>query len=158
MRIAWLVLIFSAAGCLAQSPQACPWLSTGSAIEALGGPVGVDSHVDNDRQGTCRFARGTGKEQQSIDVTVGKVDTHPCSAGSAMVIGLGNEAVECKVANSGGTTLEIIAGRVRDIYFLIAMKSPGEREPSSPPARYPGDRDNASVLKRVAEQVVGNLY
>ena len=96
MRPAWLILMLSAGSCFAQTPAVCPWLSVGSAADALGGPVESDLHIESSSQGTCRFLHGSGTEQESIEITIGKIDTHACPAGSAKLVGFGKEAVECK--------------------------------------------------------------
>jgi hypothetical protein len=149
MRTVLLALMLSTGACLAQTPSVCPWLSTGSAADILGGPVEPDLHIDNSSQGSCRFIRGSGTEQGVIEIIIGKADTHACTAGSTKIVGLGNEAVECKKTNAGGHDTDRIAGRVRDVYFVVDV---------SPATMHLRDPANPSALERVAEQVVGNLY
>ncbi|HTW30443.1 MAG TPA: hypothetical protein VMD76_02120 [Candidatus Sulfotelmatobacter sp.] len=159
MRSVCLILMLSAGSCFAQTPVAvCPWLSTGSAAQALGGQVETDFQIESNWQGTCRFTRGSGTDRESIEITIGKVDTHACSAGSAKVVGLGNEAVECKAANPGGLALEVIAGRVRDVHFVVGITNPHRASTTTPAATHRGDPEKVPVLEVVAEQVVGSLY
>lgn len=158
MRAVWLILILSSSGCVAQAPAVCPWLSTGSAAEALGGPVETDLNIENSSQGTCRFTHESGNEQESIEINIGKLDTHPCPADSAKIVGLGNEALECRMTKADGPVLELIAGRVRNIYFVVAIKNPHAKSTANPEAAYRGDPAKVHILELVAEQVVGNLY
>ncbi|HEY2468811.1 MAG TPA: hypothetical protein VGI45_13360 [Terracidiphilus sp.] len=153
-----LILLLSSISCFAQNPVVCPWLSTGSAAEALGGVVELDVHIESSSQGMCRFIHGSGTEQKSIEITIGKVDTHACRAGSNKMIGLGNEAVECDLTSAGNLVLNLIAGRVRDAYFVVAIRNPRGTSADSPGTVGHGDPDRAPILERVAEQVVGNLY
>lgn len=157
MRAVWLIVLLSAGGCFAQTPSVCPWLSAGSAADALGGPVQLDSHVESNWQGTCRFTRGSGPDRQSIEVTIGKIDTHACPLTSTRMVGLGNEAVECKQTTTGNASTSLIAGRVRDVYFLVGIRNLQDVPMAAPPS-HRGDPDHPSVLEVVAEQVVGNLY
>jgi hypothetical protein len=152
-----LILSLSAGSCFAQAPPVCPWLSTGSAADALGGPVRLDLHLEGSSLGTCRFVSGSGSDQAAIQITIVKVDTHACPAGSTRMVGLGNEAVECRRTGAGTPSLATIAGRVRDVYFVIGMSSSHE-DPMASPVLHRGDPDHPSVLELVAEQVVGNLY
>jgi hypothetical protein len=153
----WLVLMLWSGSCVAQAPAVCPWLSTGSAAEALGGAIKTDIHIESNAEGTCRFIRGAGNDQESIEITIGKTDTHACPAGSPKKVGLGNEAVQCKITPTGGPSLEMITGRVRDAYFVVGIRNSHE-DPAASPAMHRGDTEYPSVLDLVAEQVVGNLY
>lgn len=154
MRIVWLILMLYAGTCFAQTTTVCPWFSIGSAATLLGGTVAQDLHIDSNGQGTCRFTR----DQQSIEIRIGKVETHACPGGSTRMIGLGNEAVQCKRTNAAGLEENAIAGRVRDIYFVIGFRDPQTSPAASPTSTQYVDTENVSVVARVAEQVVGNLY
>jgi hypothetical protein len=157
MRAVWLILLLTTASCFAQTPTVCPWLSTGSAAEALGGPVQLDLHLDSSSIGTCRFISGSGADQESIEITIGKIDTHACPSDSTRMAGLGNEAVECKRTSAGSQVTGLIAGRVRDVYFAVGIRNPHE-DPMAAPPMHRGDPEHPPVLELVAEQVVGNLY
>lgn len=156
MRVLLSVLVLSTGVCAAQAPAVCPWFSTGSANSVLGGTVSLTLHVEGNSQGTCRFARTAGGEQQFIEITIGKVNSHACPPGSTKLIALGNEAVQCKVGRE--PNLDVIAGSVRDTYFVVSIGNlPDAATVPTGPSHLP-DPFNASTLERVAEQVVGNLY
>lgn len=154
MRVVWLILMLCAGTCFGETPTVCPWFSIGSAATLLGGTVAQDLHIDSNGQGTCRFTR----DQQSIEIRIGKVETHACPGRSTRMIGLGNEAVQCKLTNAAGQEENAIAGRVRDVYFVISVRDP-QTSPAPPTTstQY-DDPESVSVVARVAEQVVGNLY
>lgn len=158
MRAAVLILVISTAVCAAQTPALCPWFSTGSAETILGGPVALSTHVEGVRQGICRFTRESESGAKSISIVIGKVDTHQCPQGSARLAALGNEAEQCKSQDLQGQRLDVIAGRMRDIYFVVGIGNvPGATTIPPAPAR-PSGPFSASILERITEQVVGNLY
>ena len=124
----------------------------------LGGEVTMVAHASGNAEGSCRFENHSGKVAQTIEVQVGKKDSHPCPTGSKGLQALGNEAAQCTHTNSQGDESDTIAGRVRDVYFVVTMTNVPDaiREPSAD-AR-PSDPFEASSLERVAEQVAGNLF
>ena len=154
MRILFLLSLLASTVCLAQTPTVCPWFSTGSAVVVLGGPVLVTAKADSNSEGTCRFTR----QNQSLEITIGKTDTHPCPQGSARLIALGNEAVECTSANTPNQRMDIIAGRMRDVYFLVEIDNSPSVATAPSSSANPSDQYAPSILERVAEQVVGSLY
>lgn len=158
MRFGLLLSVLSTAVCAAQTPVVCPWLATGSASSVLGGPVELSAHIESNFQGTCRFVRASTGEQQSLEIVVGKADTHACPQGSAKLIALGNEAVQCRSTNAQGQPLDRIAGRLRDVYFVVSIGNVSDAAtiPSEP--KHLPDPYRASLLERLAEQVIGNLY
>jgi hypothetical protein len=159
MRMAvWLGLILWSGSCFAQPAATCPWLSTGSAAEALGGALETDVQIENSTQGTCRFIRGSGNDQESIEISIGKIDTHVCPPASPKKVGLGNEAVQCRMAPAGRPALEMITGRVRDVYFVVGIRNAHEYPSPSWETMHRGDPEPSPVLDLIAEQVVGNLY
>jgi hypothetical protein len=156
--IVFLLILASASVAPAQSTVACPWLTSGSAAKALGGDVTMTAHASENGEGSCEFVRQVGPVMEKIDIEVGKSDTHPCPDGSTALSALGNQAVQCRRNPSPGQRADIIAGRVRDVYFVVTMVNvPGAAEEASADAR-PVDSYGASLLERIAEQVVGNLY
>lgn len=156
MRAGLFVLLISTAICSAQTPTVCPWFSTGSAETVLGGSVTMNAHLEGVRQGTCRFTRVGGVK--TISIVIGKEDTHPCPHGSASVAALGNEAEQCKSQDAQGQRLDVIAGRVRDVYFVVGIGNVPNATTIPPAPARPSDPFSASILERIAEQVVGNLY
>ena len=151
-----IIVSFAAQSAQAQT-QLCPWLSTGSARTALGGDVTVTAHSQSNWEGSCRFARQAAGVTQAIDIQVSKVNSHPCPDGGMKLKALGNEAVRCLGSTSSGQRAEIIAGRVRDAYFVITATGLSQSE-YAPPMEHSADTYGASLIERLAEQVVGNLY
>ncbi len=91
-----------------------------------------------------------------LRILVGKVDRHVCSQGSTQLKALGNEAVQCRRPDAQGHPWDVIAGRMRDVFFVVTSNVPDAAE--TPRADGPPtDPYSASILERVAEQVVGNL-
>jgi hypothetical protein len=154
-----LLLMFpSALTAFSQAPAVCPWFTTGSAAMALGGDVTTVAHASGNWNGSCKFEHRSEKVTQTIEILVSKTDSHLCPTVSTSLRALGNEAVQCSRTNAQGYQSETIAGRVRDAYFVVTMTNvPGAiREPSK--QTRPSDPFEASLLERVAEQVVGNLF
>ena len=158
MRAAVLILVISTGACAAQAPVVCPWLSTGSAEAVLGGSVTLSARVEGIRQGNCRFTRESQGRERTISIVIGKEDTHGCPQGSASLAALGNEAVQCTSHDAQGQRLDMIAGRVRDVYFVVGIGNVLDATtiPAAPAS--PSTPFSASILERITEQVVGNLY
>jgi len=156
-----LVMIPAIACCAAatgQAPANCPWLSTGTAARLLGGDVTVAAHVEETFAGSCRFTRQSGNSSASIAVLIGPKDTQPCPAGSTKLKALGNEAVQCRRAAGTAQGSDVIAGRIRNVYFVVTMTNIAGALTSEPDDPLLADAYAASPLERAAEQVVGNLY
>ena len=151
------LLLACPAVALAQSDGVCPWFTTGSAAKVLGGEVTLTAHVAGDWDGSCVFMRKTGATVQTIEILVGKTNTHPCPESSRHLRAVGNDAVQCRRAGGPDQSRDIIAGRVRDVFFVVSMIAGSADSPNSPDAHWP-DSNPASLLERVTEQVTGNLY
>lgn len=152
------VMIASSGAAVGQATTACPWLTSGTAATLLGGDVTVAAHIEGASAGSCRFVRQSGAPSASIEVLVGPTDTHPCPQGSAKLRALGNEAVQCRLTPQTAQQSDVIAGRMRNVYFVVTLTNVGgalTQEPADPRL---ADAYGASALERVAEQVVGNLY
>ena len=158
MRALVLILAVSTAVCAAQTPAVCPWFSTGSAETVLGGHVTLSAHVEGVRQGSCRFARASESGVKIISIVIGKEDTHPCPHGSARLVALGNEAEQCKSQDAQRQRSDVIAGRMRDAYFVVGIGNVPDATTIPPAPARPSDPFSASILERITEQVVGNLY
>lgn len=152
----WVVV--STAACAAQTPALCPWLSTGSAELVLGAPVTLSAHVEGVRQGTCSFMRPSAGRMGTISIAVGKEDTHACPQGSARLAALGNEATQCTSHDTHGQPTDVIAGRMRDIYFVVGIANVLDAATVPEAPTRSSNPFSASILERIAEQVVGNLY
>jgi hypothetical protein len=156
MVLLWMIALSAAAH--AQPNAACPWLTEGTAAKVLGGEVTVTAQSSGNWDGSCRFTSGMGSSRQKIDIQIGKVNTHPCPQGSTIVSALGNEAMRCQVIGPQNEPAAIIAGRVRDAFFVVSMVNvPGAlRDP--PATGHPPSVYGAAALEMIAGQVVGNLY
>jgi hypothetical protein len=152
-----LILIASSTVAVGQAVAACPWLTSGTAAKLLGGDVTVMARVDATGAGSCSFARQNGATSASIEILVGPTDTHPCPQGSMQLKALGNEAMQCRVAKPAQPA-DIIAGRIRNIYFVVTMTNVSGANTTEPSDPRLADSYGASALERVAELVVGNLY
>lgn len=157
-RFGLFFMIVSCSLATAQASPLCPWFTTGSAETVLGAPVTVLVQSENNWQGSCHFARQTGGPTPAIDIQISKVKMHPCPEGSAKIKALGNEAVQCIRPGSSGAQMNTIAGRARDAYFEITMTGVPDATREEPVSARPADPYSATLLERIAEQVVGNLY
>jgi hypothetical protein len=155
MRCALPLLLFAAvSSASAQSPGACPWFTAGSAARLLGGEVAASIDAASPKEGSCRFALKSTPETV-LEIHIGPADTHACPAGSAPVKALGNTAVACHRESSGSSPVDVITGRIRDLYFVLSIAG---KLPAPDANSQWGDKSPDSFLERAAEQVVGNLY
>jgi hypothetical protein len=115
----------------------CPWVTEGSAAKVLGGEVHVIMSVANANQGTCTFVK-TGRPQEQLKVLVGAEKIPSCPAGSAKVIGVGDQASRCRLPHSA----EMISGNVRAVDMAVTLSG------SQP----------EDAIQQIAEQVAGNLF
>jgi hypothetical protein len=83
---------------------------------------------------------------------VSKAELASCPTGSTVLKGIGNEAVRCKAPGSHSGGVEMISGRVRDVYFTVTRTAHGQKRP----VKLPEAQDDA--LEQIAEQIAGNLY
>ena len=116
---------------------ACPWLTEGSAAKVLGGEVHAPLNVAGPTQGTCTFVK-TAHPQEQLKVLVGAADIPSCPAGSAKVIGVGDQASRCRLPHSS----QMISGNVRAVDMAITLSG-----------TQPED-----AIQQIAEQVAGNLF
>ncbi len=158
MRIVLLILLLSSVTCAAQTPATCPWFSAGSAVSVLGGPVVSNIHVKSNSQGMCHFSRTSGDEKKFLDILIGRENPNACAQGGTKRTALGNEAVQCKSTNTEGQGLDVITGRMRNVYFVVSIGNVPNASAAPPGPNGSPDPYEASMLERVAEQVVGNLY
>lgn len=135
---------FAAAG------GSCPWLTQGSAANALGGLVTVTVQVSDSGEGTCAFTRQQGTND-SLKISVQRVAQDSCPDGSVKLKGIGNEAVLCRVQRSPNELVEMVVSRVRELHFTVSFSLRGESRT--------GDVSRAEeAVKQIAEQVAGNLF
>ena len=118
----------------------CPWLTEGSAAKVLGGEVHVILNVASPTQGTCTFVK-TARPQEQLKVLVGAGNVPSCPAGSAKVIGVGDQASRCHLPHSA----QMISGRVRTVDMAITLSSSSANQ-------------SEDAIEQIAEQVAGNLF
>jgi hypothetical protein len=118
----------------------CPWVTEGSAAKVLGGEVHAILNVASPTQGTCTFVN-TARPQEQLKVLVGAANVPACPAGSAKVIGVGDQASRCHLPHSA----QMISGNVRTVDMAITLS---------------GSSGNQSddAIQQIAEQVAGNLF
>lgn len=153
-----LFIVAASSAAFGQAMTNCPWLTSGTAATLLGGEVTVVAQVEGTFAGSCRFTRQSGDPSGSIEILVGPKDTQPCPQDSTKLKALGNEAVQCRRTVQAAQQSDIIAGRIRDVYFAVTMTSVAGATKQQPDDPRLADAYGASALERVAEQVVGNLY
>lgn len=149
-----LLLALGAPGAAAQPTPTCAWLNAGTAARILGSDVTSTAHSDSSWSGSCRFV-STADTAASINIAVGKTDSHACGAGATALKGIGNEAVLCTVRSASGRSTQTISGRVRDTWFVVVLKASTAGN-KTPHTRY--DASDSSSIEFLAEQVAGNLY
>lgn len=154
VRVLLLLALAVPAAAMAQSPQICPWLNAGTAAKTLGADVTVIAHSDSNWSGSCRFVSTSGKDG-SIEISVGKTDPHACGSDATSVSAIGNQAALCSDRGADGQVIQVLAGRVRDAWFVVKMAIPPPVSSTSSSGIEPS---NSSAIKFLAEQVSGNLY
>ncbi|MGA7243427.1 MAG: hypothetical protein WBX19_09605 [Terracidiphilus sp.] len=154
--IAACLLIVSGTVSTAQQPATCPWFSSGSAQTVLGGPASLHLHMEENGQGLCEFASQSGAPK-ILRILIGKVDKHVCPPESKELKALGNRAVQCRWADQRGNPWDVIEGRVRDVFFVVTTSNVPDALAIPAVEGHPADPYSASILERIAEQVVGNL-
>jgi hypothetical protein len=122
------------------SETSCPWLTEGSAANALGGKVRVILSVASFTQGTCTFVK-TEDPQDQLKVFVGAGNVPTCPAGSAHVVGVGVQASRCRLGST-----QMISSRVREINLAITVSTRKSGDPAE------------GAIEQIAEQVAGNLF
>jgi hypothetical protein len=161
MRLAFCsaayLLIVPATISTAQQPATCPWFSSGSAQAVLGGPVSLHFQAEENGQGLCEFTVQSGERTKMLRIVVGKIDRHPCPPESRQLKALGNEAIQCRRTDEQGHPWDVIAGRMRDVFFVVTTSNVPDAVATPKGDGPPTDPYSASILERVAEQVVGNL-
>lgn len=150
------LLVVTASVTAAQQPATCPWLSSGSAQTVLGGAVSLHLQMEENAQGICEFASQSG-EPKILRIMVGKTDKHVCPPESTQLKALGNEAVQCRRTDQRGHSWDVIAGRMRDVFYVVTTSNVPDALAIPATEGDPADPYSASILERVAEQVVGNL-
>jgi len=129
----------------------CPWLTSGTAADVLGGEVASAISGNGMTEGSCRFVRRDAP-MDFLEIHVSAAPLYSCPAGSTVLHGIGNEAVRCTISHEHGMAEEMASGSVRATHFTVTMSIRGSRRPAKP-------SDSADdPLARVADEVAGNLY
>lgn len=150
-------VVLACATAAAQKPVSCPWFSSGSAQAVLGGPVLANLQVEGNAQGSCEFTSQPGGNTRTLRILAGKADTHACPLGSPQLKALGNEAMQCRFTDAQRNRWDVIAGRMRDVFFVVSMSNVPDAAAAPSAEGRLADPYSASILEQVAEQVVGNL-
>jgi hypothetical protein len=129
----------------ATSETACPWLTEGSAANALGGKIRVILSLTSFTQGTCTFVK-TEDPQDQLKVFVGAANVPSCPAGSAHVTGIGVEASRCRLPLAHQGVTQMISSRVREINLAVTVSTSKSGDPAE------------AAIEQIAEQVAGNLF
>lgn len=127
----------------------CPWLTTGSAARALGGEVTATIAATDFTEGSCRFLRQD-EPTHSLEIVVGKSVAAQCPTTGTKLVGIGNEAVRCRISLAHSESADVISGRVRELRFSLVLRGQGR---GAKPADVQDD-----TLEQLAEQVAGNLF
>src|SRR5271170_907261 len=130
----------------------CPWLTQGSAAAMLGGDVSAVIKLTPPEQGSCAFLLQRGAATYSLEVVVESTPRTVCPPASPKLLGIGNEAVACRLQRSPNETVDMVSSRVRILYPTVSLKVQGTANPLIPPNK---QRD---IVERAAEQVAGNLF
>jgi hypothetical protein len=143
------VLLFTSA---LRGEPVCPWLTQGSAAAMLGGDVSSVIKLTLPAEGSCAFSLHQGAATYSLEVVVEGTSRTACPPASQKLLGIGNEAVVCRLQRSPNDAVEMVSSRVRRLYFTVSLKIQGAANPGIPLNK---QRD---IVERAAEQVAGNLF
>jgi hypothetical protein len=143
------VLLFTSA---LRAEPVCPWLTQGSAAAMLGGDVSSVIKLTPPGEGSCVFSLQQGAAMYSLEVVVEATPRTACPPASQKLLGIGNEAVACRLQRSPNEAVELVSSRVRRLYFTVSLKIQGVANPGIPLNK---QRD---IVERAAEQVAGNLF
>ena len=130
----------------------CPWLTQGSAAAMLGGDVSSVIKLAPPGEGSCAFSLQRGAATYSLEIVVESTPRTACPPASQKLLGIGNEAVACRVQRSPNEAVEMVSSRVRRLYFTVSLKIQRAANPGIPLSK---QRD---IVERAAEQVAGNLF
>ncbi len=146
------LLLFVLLTSASRAEPVCPWLTQGSAAAMLGGDVSSVIKLAPPAEGSCAFSLQQGAAKYSLEVVVESTPRTACPPASQKLLGIGNEAVACRVQRSPNDAIELVSSRVRRLYFTVSLKTQGAANPGIPLSR---QRD---IVERAAEQVAGNLF
>ena len=129
----------------------CPWLTSGTAADVLGGEVAATISGATMSEGSCRFVRRDAS-MDFLEIHVSAKPLQGCPAGSTPLHGIGNQAERCMVSHQHGVIEEMASGRVRTMHFTVTLSLQGSRRNAKP------QDSSDDPLARIADEVSGNLY
>jgi hypothetical protein len=124
----------------------CPWLTEGSVANVLGGQVSVIVNLASPTQGTCTFVK-TAHPQDQLKVFVGTEKVPACPAGSAHVVGIGDQAIRCHLPIATHGSTQMISGNVRTVNLAVTLSDTSR-----------SGKQSDGAIEQIAEQVAGNLF
>ena len=139
----------------------CRWINEATASGILGGDVTLSATVSDRGEGVCDFSRHHEDAVYQLHISVNIMSNiakefatyiAPCPPKRNPLRAVGNEAVICSIQGKGGTSAEMVVGRVRDQAFIVSISSSLQQDPSM---TQEVRREKAT---RVAEQVAGILF
>ncbi|HTV04417.1 MAG TPA: hypothetical protein VME86_03540 [Acidobacteriaceae bacterium] len=125
----------------------CPWLTKGTAADALRGDVNLSVSMSNMDNGTCRFSRQQ-KPSGVLEIIVSKSALQTCPPNSQDITGVGNSAKECSGRAHHGEATAMISGQTRNTYFTVRLTLHAKKD----------DPELNAAVEAIAEEVAGNLY
>ena len=144
--------------------ESCPWLNAATAGGALGGEVSTELIHTNSDDLKCEFIRKDGGSLYTLVITVHTM-TDPikefeahhslCRSSETTLRGVGNEAIECIIAEDHDRATTQVIGRVRDRIFVLRMSMP-KADAGSPTHSDEGAIQD--IVQNLAEQVAGSLF
>jgi hypothetical protein len=130
----------------------CPWLTQGTAADLLGGEVAAKVQAPSADAGSCQFSLRSGATEYALEITVAGAPGATCPPKSPKVAGVGSEAVSCAIGKSAEETVDMISGRVRDIFFTVRLTGKGAPDSSLTPEK------RSEIVEQVSEEVAGSLF
>jgi hypothetical protein len=145
--------------CRAQSK--CPWFTESTAHGILNGPPSMTVNLTAPGDGACEFTHQEGATRHQLSILVITMTdirkqfaayAAQCTAKSAPLRAIGNEAVLCSIQTHTNTYAEKVVGRVREKAFVVTLSSSAEGDPSFT------QKMRREKVQLVAEQVAGILF
>lgn len=159
----WWTLALAAAACSAaagQAQTACPWMNVATASGMLNGSATMQVKQISDHETICTFRVAQDRRSWTLSITVTSqqpisdlagLEKSSCTAPSAPLPAIGNEAVLCRDDDKRYRGEQVV-GRVRDSLFSVAITTDAKDDP----ILAKDVLDQKITLS--AEQVAGNLF
>jgi hypothetical protein len=121
----------------------CPWLTQGSAAAMLGGNVSAVVKLTPPEQGSCAFTLQQGATTYVLEVVVESTPRTTCPPASAKLLGIGNEAVACRLQRAPNEFVDVVSSRVQP----HSSRDDTPPHPARQAARYRGAGSGAGSRK-----------